>query len=59
MGQEKRSAMERMNHGIHKDLVLQPAAPACAGNRVGNTRHMFRTTGKDDIGHAGLDHGHA
>jgi hypothetical protein len=58
MGYNMRSAMQGMNHGIHKNLILQPAAPSGTGYRVCNPRHVFNSSGKYDICHAGLNHRH-
>jgi len=53
------AAVQGMNHGIDKLLILKTASPPGTRNRVGNAGHMLDTTGQDDIGHAGLDHGHS
>jgi hypothetical protein len=45
--------------GVHELLVLDPTAPARLGHLIGHTGHVLHASGQHDIGHAGLDHGHA
>lgn len=42
-----------------KGLILEAAAPPGSRNRIGNAGHMLGPSGQDDVGHTGLDHGHA
>ncbi len=53
------TAVQGVDHGIHKNGVLKTTAPAGIGDLIGHTAHVFHTTGQDHLGHAGLNHGHA
>jgi len=57
-GEDSGSAHQTFNELIVQRAVLQPAAPARAGNRIGNARHVFGAPGQNHIRQTRLDHGH-
>ena len=53
------TTMQAANQGVHEDLILEATSPAGGRNDIRDPGHVFDTPGKNDIGHAGLDHGHS
>ena len=58
-GEEIGAAVEGVDHGVHELGVLEAGTPPGLGHGVGDAGHVLHPTGQDDVGQAGLDHGHA